>query len=76
MAKIKRCWDNEIILSDLDFFWKKEDMRKFKSCWNNGISLVDISRYLKRDIEEVFLLALHLAREGEIEKREGYIWGK
>ena len=68
--------DAIIILDDLEFAWKKEEIRKAIKLWEYGVSLNGMVKRLKRNKDEVFLLLLHLVRTAEIKPRENYIWGK
>lgn len=66
-----------IILEDLDFSFTKEEAERVKKLWRAGAAFEDICKGLRhREADEVFLLLLHLARQREIKKREGFIWGK
>ncbi|WP_072986825.1 hypothetical protein [Clostridium cavendishii] len=66
----------ELILEDINFMWKKEEINKVKDMWNGGESLKDITEAVNREGDEVFLLLLHLARQRKIKIRKGFIWGK
>ena len=67
--------DGEIILMDVDFIWEKSDITNVIRLWKNNRSLKYIAKEMEREIDEVFLLLLHLARQNRIEKRNSYIWG-
>ena len=67
--------DGEIILMDVDFIWEKSDITNVIRLWKNNRSLKYIAKEMEREIDEVFLLLLHLARQKRIEKRNSYIWG-
>lgn len=64
-----------IILEDIDFGWTASDMETFRGMWSEGISIRAIASALKRDVDEVALLAIHEAREGLIQPRAGGVWG-
>lgn len=64
-----------IILEDLDFAWEYEVMQQVKKMWELGVNIITISKNVKRTDEEVFLLLLHLAKAGNINKRKNAIWG-
>ena len=64
-----------IILEDLDFTWEREDINKVTKMWNEGIYVPDIAKNINRPTEEVFLLLMHLGRQGRIKQRKGYFWG-
>ena len=64
-----------IILEDINFLWIDTEIEKVIKLWNRGTGIKDISKAIKRDGDEVFLLLLHLARNGEINKRNGSVWG-
>lgn len=66
----------KVILDDIDFLWDEKDIELITKLWNRGTGIKDICNTVKRDGDEVFLLLLHLSRNGEIKKRKSYIWGK
>jgi hypothetical protein len=65
----------KVILEDMDFIWDTKDIEKAKLLWKEGLSLKSMSRAFKRESTEVFMLLVHLDRQGKIEPRKGYIWG-
>ena len=65
----------KIILEDLDFSWEQKQIDRAIYLWGEGFGVPDIAADFKRDLDEVFLLMLHLSREGKIKKRVGYFWG-
>ena len=64
-----------VILEDVEFAWKKKDMDLVVKLWRYNKSIKYIIERIDRDGDEVFLLLLHLARNGLIKKRENFIWG-
>lgn len=64
-----------IILENLNFQWRVEEIDQVKKMWSDGVEFKEIIKILNRDGDEIFLLLLHLARRGRIKIREGYIWG-
>jgi len=59
--------DNDYItLPNLDFSWKKEDVKKITKYINRGATIETIAGIYKREPDEVFLLFLDLARRGKI----------
>lgn len=64
-----------IILENLNFQWRVEEIDQVKKMWSDGVEFKEIIKLLNRDGDEIFLLLLHLARIGRIKTREGYIWG-
>ncbi|MGG5463514.1 hypothetical protein [Clostridium sp. B9] len=77
MARTRKLDENKhtIILEDLNFRWEDKTIERIIKLWKCGVGLKEITRISKRQGDEVFLLLLHLAREGKITKREGHIWG-
>lgn len=65
-----------VILDDIEFAWRREDIKYVINLWKYGKGIKYISEKLGRNGDEVFLLLIHLARKGEIKKRKGYIWGR
>lgn len=64
-----------IILEELDFEWKDEDVTSVQAMWKKGLGLVEISQNIKHRPEEVFLLLMDLNLKGKIKNRRGFIWG-
>lgn len=63
--------DNDYIaLIDLDFSWMKKDINRVARFWREGKSIAEISEYFNREIDEVFLLLLDLARKHKIDSRK------
>jgi len=60
-----------IVLEDLDFAWTKEQVARFREMWKAGVSLEEMAERLRRDLDEVALLAMHERRQGNIEPRPG-----
>lgn len=65
----------QIVLEDLNFLWKDEDLDKLVELWKENKPLQDIAKSVNRSCEEVFLALMHLARERRIKKRKGFVWG-
>lgn len=65
-----------IVLDDLDLSWFPEEVDKVKKLWEFGWHIVDIAKQIKRDQDEVAALIMHLARQGEISRRAGGVFGK
>lgn len=64
-----------ICLLDLDFSWSHQDIPKFIELWNAGLPINKIARKFRRQLDEAFILALDLARRGQITARPGGILG-
>ena len=64
-----------IACEDMDFVWKDHQVVLFEEMWNRGMHIKDIAKLLRREVDEVFVLALDRARAGAIKKREGGIFG-
>ena len=43
--------------------------------WERNCSLKQMIKKINRNGDEIFLLLIHLSRQGEIKKRKGFIWG-
>jgi len=65
-----------ITLEDLDFSWYLDEVTLVKKLWLCGCHLADIAKKVRRDPDEVAILIMHLARQGEISKREGGAFGR
>ena len=80
-----------IILDDLEFAWKEDDIKQAEAMWKAGSKFVDIvdavrppglrpgggGRPVPYDTraDETALLLIHLAREGRIKRRRGGVLG-
>jgi len=64
-----------IVLDDLDFAWRQEDIDRVKRLWKYGLHIEEIAEYVKRKSDEVTLLLMHLSRSGKIKKRVGGVFG-
>ena len=64
-----------IACEDMDFAWKEHQVVLFEEMWRRGVPIADIAKLLRREVDEVFVLALDRARAGAIRKREGGIFG-
>lgn len=70
-----------IILDELDFSWYPWEIEKAIKLWDSGLDIITMAEILRPDspqdaIDEVFMLLLHLAREGQICEREGKLFGR
>lgn len=63
-----------IVLEELDFGWEWEEINKVEIMWLEGKGLEEMANEIKRDGDEVFLLLMHLARQGRIGARQNFIW--
>jgi hypothetical protein len=64
-----------IALDDLDFSFIPEEAETTKQMWQEGKHIADIAEKLKRDMDEVAVLIMHMARRGEIERRKTGVFG-
>jgi len=65
-----------IALDDLDFSWFIDEIDKVKRLWKYGWHIADIAKQMRRDIDEVAILIMHLSRRGEIKRRKGGVFGE
>lgn len=64
----KRNMKNDyLVLMDLDFSWKKEEVEEIIKFVGRGATIKWLSNRFKREGDEVILLLLDLARKGKIE---------
>jgi hypothetical protein len=61
---------------DLNFYWDEKEVELFDKLWKRRTNIMDIADALKRDPDEVMLLAIDRARKGFINKRKGGIVGR
>lgn len=64
-----------IMLQDYDFSWKSKEIEAVKTQWAEGVPINRMAASIKRPIKEVFLLIYDLLESGQIEEREGSIYG-
>ncbi len=55
-----------IALSELDFSWFPGEVERVKKLWAYGLHIADIAERLERDIGEVGVLIMDLARKTKI----------
>ena len=64
------------VLMDVDFTWLPDKVVKVKSLWQSGADIKKIADVVDRDVDEVFLLLLDLARNKKIKTGENGIFGR
>ena len=65
-----------IALSELDFSWYHAEVEKIKKLWAYGLHIAKIAEMLERDIDEVAVLIMDLARRGVIGRRKNGVLGE
>lgn len=65
-----------VVLEDLDFVWRENEVTEVVAMWRSGIPIDLIASNFGRDIDEVGLLVMHLRRQGIIRKRKGGAYGR
>lgn len=65
-----------IACTDLDFSWTKAEVEYVKREWKEGTHIADIAGALDRDVDEVGILVMDLARKRKIRPREGGVFGR
>ena len=65
-AFIRPTGDYIIILEDLEFAFRKEQLDEIAELHNDGVRLSEISRETRRDEYEVLLAIIHLHRQGKL----------
>lgn len=84
--KQSRIGNRIIILDNLDFDWKENDIKRVIQKWREGASIEEMAAELRPSVnrlkktaedgqDEVILLLFHLSRQGKISPREGGIFG-
>ena len=78
LDKIKLRPKDELViaLEDLDFSWYRCEVDIVKKMWKSGKHIAEIARAVKRDQDEVAILIMHLAKNNEIKKRKGGVFGE
>lgn len=65
-----------IALSELDFSWYPGEVEQVAQLWRKGLPVADIAERMERDIDEVAILIMDLARRGIIEPRKNGVAGE
>ncbi len=65
-----------IALSELDFSWYPGEVEQVAQLWRKGLPVADIAEKMKRDIDEVVILIMDLARRDVIEPRKNGAMGE
>lgn len=65
-----------IALSELDFSWYHAEVEKIKKLWAYGLHIAKIAEMLERDIDEVAVLIMDLARKNKIRRRKNGVLGE
>jgi len=64
-----------LALEDLNFVWSVADVAKFDAMWKAGRSIGKIAETLKREQDEVAVLAMDRSRKSVIGPRVGGVFG-
>ena len=65
-----------IALSELDFSWYPGEVGQVAQLWRKGLPVADIAERMERDIDEVAILIMDLARRGVIGRRKNGVFGE
>jgi hypothetical protein len=65
-----------IALSELDFSWYPGEVEQVAQLWRKGLPVADIAEKMKRDIDEVVILIMDLARRDVIGRRKNGALGE
>lgn len=65
-----------IALSELDFSWYPGEVEKIKKLWAYGLHIAKIAEMLERDVDEVAVLIMDLARKNKIRRRKNGVLGE
>ena len=60
-----------IICEHLDFLWDWPELRELKYMWGKGFSVKYAAKYFERDVADIMLAIMHLARKEKIKRRKG-----
>ena len=76
-SRKRRPWEElYIALSELDFSWYRGEVEQVAQLWRKGMPVADIAEKMKRDIDEVAILIMDLARRDVIEPRKNGVAGE
>ena len=65
-----------IALSELDFSWYPGEVEQVARLWRKGLHIAEIAERMERDIDEVAILIMDLARRGIVEPRKNGAMGE
>ena len=65
-----------IALSELDFSWYRGEVEQVAQLWREGLPVADIAERMERDIDEVAILIMDLARRDVIGRRKNGALGE
>ena len=65
-----------IALSELDFSWYPGEVEQVAQLWREGLPVADIAEKMERDVDEVAILIMDLARRGVIRRRKNGALGE
>lgn len=60
-----------VICEQLDFLWDWSELRELSQIWERGLSVKYAAKYFEREIGDILLAVMHLARIDKIERRRG-----
>ena len=58
------------------FEWYPSAIKQVIQYYNAGDSLLQIAKKVDSEPRDVLLLLIELAEKGEIERRDGWVWGR
>lgn len=65
-----------IACDDLDFSWYPAEIEVVTGLWEQGAPLLVISKAIERDMDDIAVLLISLAREKRITPRPGGVFGR
>ena len=65
-----------IALSELDFSWYHAEVERVRKLWAYGLHIAEIAERLGRDVDEVAVLIMDLARKNKIRRRKNGVLGE
>jgi len=80
LLDVKNRWPKEEMIplcDDLNLAATKSELIKVAMMWKSGFNLKDMAKYLRPNdklentMDEVWIMCMHLSRQGMIEEREG-----
>ena len=75
IRKLRPTSELYIALADLDFSFYPDEMEKVIESWRAGVEIAEIAQSLNREIDEIAILIMDLARKNKVEKRRGGVFG-
>lgn len=65
-----------IACEDMNFVWCESEVREIERMWQGGLSIEDMAKSFDRDVDEVAVLIMDLAKQERIKERKNGVFGR